>query len=66
LLQITKAGNTPGFAFGAAERGQKQAGQNGNDGNHHEQFNQRKPSCLTQSIASAANVLLPEMLHLMM
>ncbi len=38
LLEVIQANGCFAFAFGAAERGQEQARQNGDDGNHHQQL----------------------------
>ncbi len=42
LAQIVQAGNFGGFAFGVGQGRQQHGGENGDDGNHHEQLNQRK------------------------
>ena len=43
--QIVHAGNAVRLGFGFAERGQEHAGQDGDDGNHHQQFDESEPGC---------------------
>src|SRR5207253_2335620 len=42
LLVVIDAANPSGFLFCAGQSRQKQRGQNGNDGDNHQQFNQRE------------------------
>ena len=60
LLQIAEALDLMGFLFGLAQGGQEQAGQDRNNGDHHQQFNQSKaqPSgCRIASMISNAESL---------
>ncbi len=40
LFQVVEAGDLLGLGFGLGQCGQQHRGQNGNDGNDHQQFNQ--------------------------
>ena len=42
LLQIIHAGDALGLGLGFGERGQEQAGEDGNDGDDDEQFDERE------------------------
>ena len=42
LMQVACASHFPCRCFGPFQRRQKHGGKNGNDGNHHQQFDQRK------------------------
>jgi hypothetical protein len=62
---IVEAGNTLSFHFGSGERGEEEAGENGDDGNNDEQFDQRETRKGTLAIADAADLLPPRNTHLM-
>ena len=42
LFEIVQTGNAQGFVFGAIQGGQQHRRQNGDDGNDHEQFDERE------------------------
>src|SRR6185369_15211930 len=42
LFLVALAGGASGLHFSFGQSGQKNRGENGDDGNHHQQFNQRK------------------------
>ena len=46
LFGVVEAIDALGFALGLGERGQKQGGQDGDDGNHDQQLDQRKSTAL--------------------
>ena len=45
LPQIVQADNTVGFGLGFGQRGQEHAGQDGDNGDNHQQFDQRECAC---------------------
>ena len=48
LFQVVGAGDFLGFGFGLGQRGEEHAGQDRDNGDHDEQFNERKGSGLMQ------------------
>jgi hypothetical protein len=44
LPEIAEAGDRLGLRFGTSQRRQEHAGEDGNDGNHHEKFDEREAS----------------------
>jgi hypothetical protein len=42
LFQVVQATDALGLGFGLGERGQKERSQDGNDGDHHQQLDQRE------------------------
>jgi hypothetical protein len=51
LLQIAEAHNALRFLFGLSQRRQQQRRQNGDDGNDHEQLDEREPAYAGKTFA---------------